>query len=115
MNHNLDDIFNDEPIKLPSTLVGRYGGVGSTFHSNSSPNANCISSPLATTKTVELAEMPEAYEALDLVLSQMFNEDSETCISAMIQLDELITDKEKAILLAQRMDRLFAACFLQYR
>ena len=26
VNHNLDDIFNDDPVRLPQTLAGRRAG-----------------------------------------------------------------------------------------
>ena len=59
--------------------------------------------------------MPEAYEALDVVLAQILNQDSTTCIGALRQLDELIKDKEKVQLMAQRMDQLLGGCYMQYR
>ena len=62
-----------------------------------------------------LSEMPEAYEALDVVLAQVMNPDSATCIGALRQLDELIKDKEKVQLMSQRMDQLLSGCFMQYR
>jgi hypothetical protein len=49
--------------------------------------------------------MPEAYEALDVVLAQIFNKDAQTCITALAQLDELLKDSEKVQLLGQRMDQ----------
>jgi len=52
-----------------------------------------------------LTDMPEAYEALDVVLAQIFNQDPQTCISALSQLDELMKDSEKVELLGQRMDQ----------
>ena len=59
--------------------------------------------------------MPEAYEALDVVLAQVMNQDPTTCIGALRQLDELIKDKEKVQLMAQRMDQLLSGCFMAYR
>ena len=59
--------------------------------------------------------MPEAYEALDVVLAQIMNQDSTTCIGALRQLDELIKDKEKVQLMSQRMDQLLSGCYMQYR
>ena len=62
-----------------------------------------------------LSEMPEAYEALDVVLAQIMSQDSTTCIGALRQLDELIKDKEKVQLMSQRMDQLLSGCYMQYR
>ena len=49
--------------------------------------------------------MNEAYEALDVVLSQIFNQDASVCINAISQLDEIMKDKEKVMLLKQRVDQ----------
>ena len=64
-----------------------------------------------------LTDMPEAYEALDVVLAQILNQDAGVCISALKQIDELIKDTEKVKLLGagQRMDQLLQACYMQYR
>ena len=73
------------------------------------------SAPPPLQHRVQLSEMPEAYEALDVVLAQILNQDSTTCIGALRQLDELIKDKEKVQLMAQRMDQLLGGCYMQYR
>ena len=64
---------------------------------------------------VALSENSEAHEALDVILSQVFNKDASACISALSQLDEFIKDDEKVSLLGSRMDQLLTACYMQYR
>ncbi len=54
--------------------------------------------------------MPEALEALDVTLAQIFNQDPQACIKALAELDELIKDEEKVALLGQRMDKV-CKCF----
>ena len=39
---------------------------------------------------VPLTESSEAYEALDVILAQVFNKDASACILALSQLDEFI-------------------------
>jgi len=43
------------------------------------------------------------------------SKDATLCISALVQLDELIKDREKVILLGERMDQLLISCYMQYR
>ena len=52
-----------------------------------------------------------------MILSQVFDKDASTCISALSQLDEFIKDEEKVVLLGigKRMDQLLTACYMQYR
>ena len=52
--------------------------------------------------------MSEAYEALDVVLSQIFSQDSSVCINAISQLDEIMKDAEKVVLLKERVDQVRA-------
>merc|ERR1712223_1090909 len=111
VNHNLDEIFNDDPIALPmyrrpSSGVNQYG------------QAHNIMSPVGS-RTVPgrpLRESQEAKEALDVVFAQLFNtQDTAACLNALTQLDEVIKDDEKVILLGDRMDQLLIACWTQYR
>ena len=120
IEHNLDEIFNEEPVELPtiksrrpqhqmyqpSSPLGSSGG-GSRLDSRGS-----VHSPQA-----DITESSEALEALDVILSQVFNKDASTCISALSQLDEFIKDEEKVVLLGtgKRMDQLLTACYMQYR
>ena len=64
---------------------------------------------------IPLTESSEAYEALDVILAQVFNKDASACILALSQLDEFIKDDEKVVLLGSRMDQLLTACYMQYR
>eukprot|EP00095_Tigriopus_kingsejongensis_P001503 maker-scaffold1086_size63525-snap-gene-0.14 protein:Tk01503 transcript:maker-scaffold1086_size63525-snap-gene-0.14-mRNA-1 annotation:"microtubule associated protein" len=113
VEHNLDDIFNHEPVALP------------TRRQFPSPPSNSMPlSYLSGARSIPvnksqpqypLADMPEAYEMLDVVLAQIFNQDTEVCIGALVQLDELIKDAEKVELLGKRMDQLLVSCYMQYR
>ncbi len=118
VNHKLEDIFNDEPVRLPQTITGlrthQHNNLPSNNRQQFSPPsageqlANKSSPPHTNGRSHEsrnLTEMPEAYEALDLVLAQIFNQDTQTCISALAQLDELLKDQEKVQLIGQRMDQ----------
>ena len=152
VNHNLDEIFNDGPVRLPQTMTARqvleqvldgqvivyremaklilkwdseiqvssgllYLHLFSIIHRRqfSPPSAQSPISAPAAQHRQPLSEMPEAYEALDVVLAQVMNQDPTTCIGALRQLDELIKDKEKVQLMAQRMDQLLSGCFMAYR
>ena len=55
----------------------------------------------ASAQQIPLTESSEAHEALDVILAQVFNKDASTCISALSQLDELIKDEEKVVLLGK--------------
>jgi hypothetical protein len=46
---------------------------------------------------------------------QIMSKDATACTSALAQLDELIKDKDKVILLGERMDPLLVSCYMQYR
>ena len=111
VNHNLDEIFNDDPIALPmyrrpTSGISQYG------------QAHNLMSPVGS-RTVPgrpLQESQEAKEALDVVFAQLFNtQDTAACLNALTQLDEVIKDDEKVILLGDRMDQLLIACWTQYR
>lgn len=104
VNHNLDAIFNDDPVRLPPTLIGRRGV-------DLSPPSATLSPPPVT----NLTESSEAHEALDVILAQVFNKDASACIVALSQLDEFIKDDDKVALLGSRMDQLLTACYMQYR
>ena len=43
------------------------------------------------------------------------SKDATTCTSALAQLDELIKDKDKVVLLGERMDPLLVSCYMQLR
>merc|ERR1711971_326541 len=111
VNHNLDDIFNDDPVRLPSTLAGRRQGAPI------SPPASSATIPgsIGGQAPVPLIESSEAHGALDVILAQVFSKDASACISALSQLDEFIKDDEKVALLGSRMDQLLTACYMQYR
>lgn len=66
---------------------------------------------------MQLTDNVEAYEALDVVLAQILNQDAAVCISALKQIDDIIKDSEKVKLLGagQRMDQLLQACYMQFR
>jgi len=110
VNHNLDGIFNEEPVVLPPTLVNRGGGGGHQRNFPPSPVSGAVTSP-----TVPLSENAEALEALDVILAQVFNKDHNACIEALGALDEFIKDDEKVQMLSTRMDQLLTACYMQYR
>ena len=50
-----------------------------------------------------------------MLVLQVMSKDAALCTSALAQLDELIKDKEKVILLGERMDQLLISCYMQYR
>merc|ERR1719189_1867675 len=112
VNHNLDDIFDEEPVKLPSRLAGPRRPDGPM---SLSPKAGSTTVTIGGPAPVALSENSEAHEALDVILSQVFNKDASACISALSQLDEFIKDDEKVSLLGSRMDQLLTACYMQYR
>ena len=114
VNHNLDGIFNEEPVILPPTLTSRSGG--QSLHRNFPPSpVSGSGGAVVTSPTVPLSENSEALEALDVILAQVFNKDASACISALSQLDEFIKDDEKVQMLGSRMDQLLTACYMQYR
>ena len=43
------------------------------------------------------------------------SKDATASTSALAQIDELIKDKEKVILLGERMDQLLISCYMQYK
>ena len=66
--HDLDAIFNDDPVKLPPTLAGRRP-VTSGNYPISPPGG--VSSIPSVPVPVPLAESSEAHEALDVILAQV--------------------------------------------
>ena len=117
VNHNLDGIFNEEPVVLPPTLANRGGSSSSGSH-HRMDHRNFPPSPVSgavTSPTVPLSENSEALEALDVILAQVFNKDAAACVEALGALDEFIKDEEKVQMLSTRMDQLLTACYMQYR
>ncbi len=110
MNHRLDEIFNDSPVALPKTVT-RLNNNNRNYLLPSPPSRQHDQQQ----SPPRLTDMQEAYEALDVVLAQIFNQDTQTCISALAQLDELMKDSEKVQLLESRMDQLLVSCSMQYR
>lgn len=110
VEHNLDDIFNHDPVTLPTRRQ-----FPPSPSNGSGPQHLGFSRPASMNSQPPLADMPEAYEMLDVVLAQIFNQDTEVCIGALVQLDELIKDSEKVELLGKRMDQLLVSCYMQYR
>ena len=123
VNHNLDEIFNDEPVMLPETVTKsahphhRQFSPSSALPHNQHHYNNHQQQQHQQQQQLQLTDNPEAYEALDVVLSQILNQDAGVCISALKQIDELIKDSEKVKLLGagQRMDQFLQACYMQYR
>ena len=93
------------PQNYPPSPLGRGVGNGSRGSVHSPPSSS------------DITENSNALEALDVILSQVFDKDASTCISALSQLDEFIKDEEKVVLLGigKRMDQLLTACYMQYR
>ena len=119
VNHNLDEIFNDDPITLPTYRRPAPGpnqyGHGQNQYGQGQHN---MMSPVSyrTAPGRSLEESHEAKEALDVVFAQLFNtQDTSACLNALTQLDEVIKDDEKVVLLGDRMDQLLTACWTQYR
>ena len=120
VNHNLDEIFNDDPIMLPThrrpgtSITSQYGNVQSNLMSPISSNLMQPSRERMTNRP--LGQSQEAKEALDVVFAQLFNtQDTPACLKALTELDEVIKDEGKVCLLTDRMDQLLTACWTQYR
>ncbi|CAB4053900.1 CKAP5 [Lepeophtheirus salmonis] len=62
-----------------------------------------------------LTENNEVYEAIDLVLSQVFSLDTMTALNALTQLDDVIKDSEKVKLIINRLDQFIVACYNKYK
>ena len=75
------------PQNYPPSPLGRGVGNGSRGSVHSPPSSS------------DITENSNALEALDVILSQVFDKDASTCISALSQLDEFIKDEEKVVLL----------------
>ncbi len=84
VNHKLDDIFNDDPVSLPRTVSGRramQGNRGGGLHNLGSPPGRSAGDPASPPESERpLTDMPEAYEALDVVLAQIFNQVSDVTL-----------------------------------
>ena len=111
VNHNLDEIFNDDPIMLPThrrpgtSITSQYGNVQSNLMSPISSNLMQPSRERMTNR--HLGQSQEAKEALDVVFAQLFNtQDTPACLKALTELDEVIKDEGKVWLLTDRMDQL---------
>ncbi|QQP52545.1 Cytoskeleton associated protein 5 [Caligus rogercresseyi] len=111
VRHNLDDIFGD--VSLPKTQTSKatfssppphtattHGGSNNYHHSS---------------HTSPLSENSEVYEALDLIISQVFSLDIKTALNALTQLDDLIKDHEKVHLIKNRLDQFLLACCNKYK
>ena len=94
IEHNLDAIFNEEPVELPQIRSRRPQN-----YPPSSPLGRLESRGSLHSPPTDITESSEALEALDVILSQVFVKDASTCISALSQLDEFIKDEEKVVLL----------------
>ncbi len=88
VNHNIDDILQDEPVVMPSSK--------------------------STSRLSLSLSQPDPIEELDLILSQLSSKDDNQCISALSKLDELIKDPQRVHIIGQRMDQLLSACYMQY-
>merc|ERR1719189_1248810 len=79
VNHNLDDIFDEDPVKLPPTLAGRRPGGPISPPSSSAT----VHGSIGGQAPVPLIESSEAHEALDVILAQVrvFSKDASACIS----------------------------------
>ncbi len=116
VNHNLEDIFNDAPVRLPQTMTARRQFASPTSAGKSSVYLGSpIGAPQPPPSQPMLSDMPEAYEALDVVLAQIQFKESSVCLAALKQLDELIKDEDKVRLMERRMDQLLVGCYVQYK
>uniref|UniRef100_A0A0K2TDH6 Cytoskeleton associated protein 5 [Falco peregrinus] n=1 Tax=Lepeophtheirus salmonis TaxID=72036 RepID=A0A0K2TDH6_LEPSM len=101
VRHNLDEIFGD--VSLPKTQTSKtYSSPPPPNHYNSIGNT-------------PLTENNEVYEAIDLVLSQVFSLDTMTALNALTQLDDVIKDSEKVKLIINRLDQFIVACYNKYK
>ena len=99
VEHNLEDIINDSPVTLPVTRTGM----------------RMTASPEADRGNRSLVGNQEAYQAINATIAQVFTTDTQTSISALAELDELMKDNEKVELLENCIDHLFSMCCLQFR
>ena len=99
VEHNLEDIINDSPVTLPVTRTGM----------------RMTASPEADRGNRTLVGNQEAYQAINATIAQVFTTDTQTSISALAELDELMKDNEKVELLENCIDHLFSMCCLQFR
>ena len=99
VEHNLEDIINDSPVTLPVTRTGM----------------RMTASPEADRGNRSLVGNQEAYQAINATIAQVFTTDTQTSISALAELDELMKDNEKVKLLENCIDHLFSMCCLQFR
>ena len=101
VEHNLEDIINDSPVTLPVTRTG--------MRITASPEAD------RSGGNQTLVGNQEAYQAVNATIAQVFTTDTQTSISALAELDELMKDNEKVELLENCIDHLFSMCCLQFR
>jgi len=131
-DRTMDELFR-APVVLPATSVRRPAAVNAGPPSSSFPahqnghqqQPNSLSSPpghnsndaqqLQSSNGGQLANSAEAKEVLDVVLAQVFSPNVDSCVSALRQLEELIKDEDKVVLMADRVDQLLMACYMQYR
>lgn len=96
IKHDLDGILNDSPVVLPITRTA-------------------VNRPASPDSATKLMNNQEAHQAVNAVIAQIFNQDTQTSISALAQLDELMKDTDKVDLLGSCIDHLFSMCCMQYR
>jgi len=119
VEHDLEDIMNSEPVTLPTTRTMQHQGYG--YGSERMERVDRMDrgrmSPEngGSANTEGLLANPEAYQAVNGVIAQVFNTDTQTSITALSQLDELMKHSDKVELLAPCVDHLFSMCNMQYR
>ena len=64
---------------------------------------------------INLKQPPFELSSSTFFFLQVMSKDATASTSALAQIDELIKDKEKVILLGERMDQLLISCYMQYK
>lgn len=54
--------------------------------------------------STSILDSPETYETLDVTLAQIINQDANTCVNALADIDELMKDKERYRLLGENYE-----------
>ena len=104
----MQDIIDSDPVKLPHTRTGMYshrdrGGMSPDPREEMAGGGN------------RLMANQEAHQAVNAVIAQVYNQDTQVSLAALGQLDELMKDNEKVELLSPCIDHLFSMCCMQYR